>query len=208
MEKIKKTIHKLIAQEIPSNSRVLDLGCGDGVLLDFLISNKNVIGHGVDIDSKALINCIEKGIPVIQLDLNHLPLDFPDNSFDIVVLNQTIQEMRHPDKIILEMLRIGKQAILGFPNFGSCKIRFNLLFNGRMPTTKELPYNWYDTPNIHLLTIKDFYNFCKLKKINISKKIFLRRKPFKKKEKFKNYKKTNFLPNLFADLSVFVINKK
>ncbi len=208
MEKIKKTIHKLIAQEIPSNSRVLDLGCGDGVLLDFLISNKNVIGHGVDIDSKALINCIEKGIPVIQLDLNHLPLDFPDNSFDIVVLNQTIQEMRHPDKIILEMLRIGKQAILGFPNFGSCKIRFNLLFNGRMPTTKELPYNWYDTPNIHLLTIKDFYNFCKLKKINISKKIFLRRKPFKKKEKFKNYKKTNLLPNLFADLSVFIIDKK
>lgn len=206
MEKIKKTIHELIAHEIPPNSRVLDLGCGDGVLLNYLITNKNVIGHGVDINSKSLINCIEKGIPVIQLDLNDLPLDFPDNSFDIVILNQTIQEVIHPDKIILEMLRIGKQVILGFPNFGSLKIRFKLLFTGRMPITKELPYKWYNTPNIHLLTIKDFFDFCKIYKINISKKIFLKNKTTNSKRS-QNYKKINILTNLFADLTVLIINK-
>ncbi len=208
MERFKKTIHELIAQEIKANSRVLDLGCGNGILLDYLKINKNIIGHGVDIDSKALINCIEKGIPVIQLDLNNLPLDFPDNSFDAVILNQTIQEVLHPDKIIMEMLRIGKEAILGFPNFGNLKIRSSLFFKGCMPVTKELPYNWYDTPNIHLLTVKDFYNFCKLNKINILKKIFLKRKLFKQKGRLQNYNKINIFPNLRADLAVFVINKK
>ncbi len=208
MKKFKKTIHQIIAQEIPSQCRVLDLGCGDGVLLNYLISNKNVKGRGVDINPKAITNCIEKGIPVIQLDLNNLPLDFPDNSFDMVILNQTIQQVLHPDKIITEMLRIGKEAILGFPNFGCLKIRFKFLLSGRMPITKELPYNWYNTPNIHLSTLKDFIDFCKSNNIKITNQIFLKRKFLNNKQELQNYKNIHLFPNIRADLAVFKIHRE
>ena len=207
MERLKRTIHQIISEEIKEKSRVLDLGCGDGVLLNYLITNKNVKGHGVDISSKAIINCMEKGIPVIQVDLNDLPLDFPKNAFDYVILNQTIQEVIHPDKILLEMLRVGKDAILGFPNFGSFNVRLKFLFSGRMPITNELPYRWYNTPNIHLSTLKDFMDFCSDNSIKISKQIFLKRKKSNKAGKSSNYKTIKFLPNLRADLAVFVINK-
>lgn len=207
MERLKRTIHQIIAEEIKEKSRVLDLGCGDGILLNFLMTNKSVKGHGVDISSKAIINCMEKGIPVIQVDLNDLPLDFPKNSFDFVILNQTIQEVIHPDKIIFEMLRVGKDAILGFPNFGNFSIRLNFLLRGRMPITKELPYKWYNTPNIHLSTLKDFIDFCSDNSIKISKHIFLKRKKSKSTGKSYSYKTIKFLPNLRADLAVFVINK-
>lgn len=208
MKRLKKTIHQVIAEEIPTGYRVLDLGCGNGELLSYLISQKNVKGHGVDIDYKALINCIEKGLSVIQLDLNELPLDFSDNSFDMVILNQTIQEVFHPDRIILEMLRIGKEAILGFPNFGTLNVRLKLLFNGKMPVTDELPYYWFNTPNIHLLTLKDFKNFCKVNKIRLKKEIYLKSKIIKSKNKPNNYKRIKFLPNLRAELVVVKIYKK
>lgn len=207
MKKLKKTIHKIIAQEIPNNCRVLDLGCGDGDLLNYLISNKNVKGHGVDINSKAIINCIQKGISVVQLDLNDLPLDFPDNSFDVVILNQTLQQVMHPDKIIMEMLRIGKQAILGFPNFGSLSVRFKFLLKGKMPITKELPHKWYNTPNIHLSSLKDFIDFCKERKIKLKKHVSLKRKLFFHKNDNNNYKRINFLKNLRSDLGIFIIHK-
>lgn len=205
MIRLKKRIHQIIAEEIKENSTVLDLGCGNGDLLNFLIKNKNVKGHGVDIDSNAIINCIEKGIPVIQLDLNNLPLDFSDKAFDFVILNQTIQEVMRPDIIIDEMLRIGKTAILGFPNFGTVSIRINFLLKGKMPVTKELPYSWYDTPNIHLLTIKDFKNYCKAKKIKIEKEIYLTKQ--KIDSNGMGYKRIKLLPNLRAHLAVFKISK-
>jgi methionine biosynthesis protein MetW len=208
MKKLKKAIHQIIAEQVPENSRALDLGCGDGVLLNYLISYKNVKGHGVDIDYKAITKCIEKGISVIQFDLNELPLDFKDKSFDIVILNQTIQEVMHPDKIIFEMLRIGKEAILGFPNFGSIKVRLMLLFKGKMPVTTDLPYYWYNTPNIHLLTLKDFKDFCKENNISIKSKVYIKSKLLKFGKNKKIYKRIKLFPNLRADLAVVKICKK
>jgi len=205
MKVLSKTIHQAIAKEIPEGCKVLDLGCGDGELLSYLIENKNVKGHGLDISSSQIIKCIEKGISVIQVDMNDLPLDFPDNSFDFVILNQTIQQVMRPDKIVKEMLRIGKEAILGFPNFGTLNVRLKFLFSGKMPVTKELPYSWYDTPNIHLSTLKDFMSFCKMNNIKISKKIFLKKKIINDNKAYNNYKNVRFLPNTRAEMAVFRI---
>jgi methionine biosynthesis protein MetW len=202
MIQLKKSIHQVISEEIPQNSRVLDLGCGDGELLNYLIKTKNIHAHGLEINSSAIIKCVEKGISVIHRNLNNLPLDFPDKSYDMTILNQTITEVQKPKKIIMEMLRIGKEGILGFSNFGSLNTRASFLFRGRMPVTTELPYKWYNTPNIHLLTIKDFTDFCNYNKIEIMKKVFLKRKIFSDK-----YKKILFFRNMRADLAVFRIRK-
>ncbi|HOJ65332.1 MAG TPA: methionine biosynthesis protein MetW [Spirochaetota bacterium] len=199
---LRQTIHKVISEEIKDGERVLDLGCGDGALLQYLIKNKNVKGHGIDISDDMIIKCIEKGLSVIQLDLDNLPLDFPTKFFDIVVLNQTIQQIYDSKGMIMEMLRIGKKGILGFPNFGTLPIRLKFLFYGTMPVSKELPYKWYDTPNIHLLTIKDFKIFCKENGIKIKKEIYLKRKFLSDK-----YKKIKLFPNLRAELAVFIISK-
>ena len=203
MKRIRDTITQFISREIPNNSRILDLGCGDGELLHFLIKNKNIKGHGIDIDSNAIINCIEKGISVIQLDLDNLPLDFPNNSFDVVILNQTIQQIYNTKEMIEEMLRLGKEGILGFPNFGFLRIRFSFLFKGRMPMTEDLPHKWYNTPNIHLLTINDFRDFCRDNNITINKEIYL-----KKKFRSSKFRELKFLPNLRAELAFFKISKK
>jgi len=199
---LRQTIHKVISEEIKNGERVLDLGCGSGELLSHLIKNKNVRGHGIDISDEMIIKCIEKGLSVIQLDIDNLPLDFPTKSFDTVILNQTIQQIFNSKEIIMEMLRIGKKGILGFPNFGTFSIRTKFLFSGRMPVSKELPYRWYDTPNIHLLTIKDFKIFCKENNIYIKKEIYLKRKICSDK-----YKKIKFFPNIRAELAVFIITK-
>ncbi len=202
MKKFKEKIYQFISKEIPDNSRVLDLGCGNGELLDHLITNKSVIGHGIDIKTDALVKCIEKGIPVIQLNLDNLPLDFPDKSFDFVVLNQTIQEIYKSKEMIEEILRIGKAGILGFPNFGYFKVRLSFLFKGRMPMSKQLPYKWFDTPNIHLLTIKDFKDFCKKENIKIIKQIYIKKSFFRNK-----YKEIKYFHNLRAELAIFKISK-
>ncbi|OHD10054.1 MAG: methionine biosynthesis protein MetW [Spirochaetes bacterium GWD1_27_9] len=202
MGKLKETIHEVISNEIPQNSKVLDLGCGSGELLEYLIKDKNIIGHGLDINDYAIINCIEKGIPVIQWDLDNLPLDFPDKSYDITILNQTITQVINSKKMILEMLRVGKEGILGFSNFGSLEIMLKFVFTGRMPITREIPFKWYDTPNIRLLTIKDFYDFCKANNIEIKKKVFL-----KKKLNSTKYKQIRLFTNLRSDLAVFWIKK-
>lgn len=199
---LRQTIHKVISEEIKNGDRVLDLGCGEGDLLYHLVKNKNIKGHGIDISSEMIIKCIEKGLSVIQLDLDNLPLDFPDKSFDIVVLNQTIQQIYDSKGMIMEMLRIGKKGILGFPNFGTLSIRINFLLSGKMPVSKELPYKWYDTPNIHLLTIKDFKIFCKENNIKVEKEIYLKRKFFSDK-----YKKIKIFSNMRAELAVFIISK-
>ncbi len=188
----------IIASWIESGKTVLDLGCGDGSLLDYLIKNKQIKGTGVEIDVERMLLCTKKGIPVIQYDLNGLFPFIEDNSFDYVILSQTLQELNRPDKVIDEITRISKYAILSFPNFGNYKIRFNLLFKGRMPKSKVLPYSWYDTPNIHLLTYLDFKDYCKKKDYKIVKTFFI---------KNNKLKKWLFLPNWSSDACVVMITK-
>lgn len=152
--------YDLVIKEIPEKSRVLDLGCGDGTLLKLLQEKKAVNGFGVEISVEGVSLCMEKGIYCYQADIDEGLSDYRDNSFDYVILNQTIQNTKRPDYVIKEVLRIGKKAIVSFPNFGYYRTRAYLLFKGKMPVSKLLPYQWYDSPNIHLLTIKDMINMA------------------------------------------------
>ncbi len=191
---------QIIGNFIKPNSKVLDLGCGDGTLLEYLKLTKNVIPYGVEISEKGIEKCIEKGVPVFQGDIDEGLLDYKNNSFDYVILSQTLQVTKKPYKVLMEMLRVGKKCIVSFPNFGYLTIRLYLLFKGRMPKVKFLPYNWYDTPNIHHLTIQDFYIFCKENNIRILKKVFLN-------FSLKKNKIIKFLPNIFAQYGIFMITK-
>lgn len=197
----KNTMYHFIMGAVKENFKVLDLGCGDGSLLAALRHDKNIIGHGIDIQIKQLMNCVQKGIPVVQCDLNKLPLDFEDNSYDLVILNQTLQQLNHPEKLILEILRIGNEAILSFPNFGSRGIRWQFLLSGKMPITDELPNKWYNTPNIKLLTIKDFYDFCYDNSIEIIQEAY-----YKKRKK--GHAEIKMFPNWRADIAIFKIKNR
>lgn len=188
----------IIAECIENNSRVLDVGCGSGDLLYHLSSKKQVQAMGVDIDRDKIINCIAKGIPVILQDLNTGLANFKTDSFDYVILSQTLQVVHHPIRLILDILRIGKNAIVSFPNFGNWKVRFGLLLSGRMPKSKTFPYEWYDTPNIHNVTVKDFRDLCRNNNIKIIKEVNIRGK---------KYSERAFIPNLFSEGSVVLITK-
>lgn len=168
----------LIGEWIEPKSRVLDLGCGDGTLLEYLIKTKEVTATGVNINSEEIIACAAKGISVIQQDLNEPLSNFKDQSYDYVILSQTLQVVKHPDRIMKEILRVGKKALVSFPNFSHYSIRFSLLFGGKMPRSKSLPWTWYDTPNIHHLTLKDFREFCEKYDIKILKEYHLIKKHY------------------------------
>lgn len=168
-----KPDHKIIESLIKDGSTVLDLGCGDGSLLSALVNDKGVKGMGIDNHEAGLNECLKKGLSVLQLDLNKGLSSFADKSFDYVVLNMTLQAMYDTLLVVKEMVRVGKKAIVGFPNFGHWKLVLNLLLRERMPKTKTLPYEWYNTPNIRLMTIKDFKILCRENDINILKQIFL-----------------------------------
>lgn len=159
----------IIGNMIEEGSKVLDLGCGSGKLLDPLIRSKGIQGTGIDIDQEKLIQCIAKGIPVVQQDLNSGLSKFNDQSFDYVVLSQTLQVVHHPEELLSEMLRVGRYGIVSFPNFGHFRLLFDLLFRRKAPRSRSLPYEWYNTPNIHVLTIKDFHEFCRARGISILK---------------------------------------
>lgn len=155
-----------IATWIPKGASVLDLGCGDGSLLQYLKNERDARGYGVEISDAGIVACIKNGVNVIQNDLDSGLADFESNSFDYVILSQTLQATRHTEPLIQEMLRVGREGIVSFPNFGYWKNRLDILF-GNMPVSKELPYQWYDTPNVHLCTFHDFENLCATLKVKI-----------------------------------------
>ena len=151
---------KIISDFIEKNTRVLDVGCGDGTLMQFLKNDKEINIRGIEISKKNSQKCVSKGLTVIEGDAEKDLFQFPDGSFDFVILSQTLQAFLNPEKVIKELLRIGKKAIVTVPNFGFWKVRLHLLIKGTMPITKNLPDEWYNTPNLHMCTIKDFYKFC------------------------------------------------
>lgn len=161
-----------LEQWVPQDSRVLDLGCGDGRLLQYLQKRRGVLALGVEIDHANMTACVERGVPVIEQDIDEGLSNFSDNSFDVVLLTQTLQAVRRPDYVLEEMLRVGKECIITFPNFGHWSARLSLLAKGRMPVSKNLPYEWYDTPNIHFCTVKDFEVFCQEKNIQVINRFF------------------------------------
>jgi len=173
MERRLHMSYDVIVQVVDSGSRVLDLGCGDGELLNRLIREKQVHGRGVELEEEMILRCISKGISVFQGNLDEGLKDYATKSYDFVVLNQTLQVIRNPVLVLEEMLRVGKKAIVSFPNFGYYVTRLQLMFNGRMPLNHQLPYEWYLTPNIHLCTHRDFVMLCKNLEIGILSEIAL-----------------------------------
>ncbi len=153
--------HKIIDRWVAPKTRILDLGCGDGTLLKHLSDTKNVHGYGVDINAENIIRCVENDVNVIEQDIDAGLANFDDQSFDTVIMSQAIQTMQYPDKALKEMLRVGKECIVTFPNFGHWRARLHLFINGRMPVSDILPYEWYNTPNIHFCTFLDFEVLCK-----------------------------------------------
>ena len=193
---------QIITQLINKQSRVLDVGCGDGGLMQYLKENKNVDIRGLEISKANVRKCISKGLTTIEGDAEKDLIQFPNKSFDYVILSQTLQAFLNPQLVINELLRVGKQAIVTIPNFGYWKIRLHLLLKGTMPVTKTLPNEWYDTPNLHMCTIKDFVEFCKKNEFKLNKSLALN------ENKFSNIKVSNLnIKNLTSDLGIFVLEK-
>jgi len=191
---------KVIAQIIQNNKRVLDVGCGDGTLMDYLKKNKKNDVRGLESKKNLVQQCISKGLSVIEGDAEKELFQFPEKSFDYVILSQTLQAFLYPEEVLNQLLRIGKQTVVSIPNFGYWKVRLHLLFRGTMPVTKNLPNEWYNTPNLHMCTIKDFVNFCNKKNINIGKSMCLT------KEKISEITKKNMkYKNIFSELGIFLI---
>ena len=193
---------KIIANLINDQTRVLDIGCGDGTLMKFLEENKNVDARGLEISKNKVQNCIGKGLTVIEGNAEKDLQQFPNTSFDYAILSQTLQAFYNPEKVINDLLRVSKKAIVTIPNFGYWKIRLKLLIEGTMPVTKNLPDEWYNTPNLHMCTIKDFYNFTKKREIKITQSLAVHN------EKATIITETNRgIKNLTADLGIFLIEK-
>ena len=193
---------KIIADLIENNSRVIDVGCGDGVLMDFLKKNKNIDVRGLELSKEKVQKCISKGLTVIEGNAESDLQQFPNHSFDYAILSQTLQAFLNPEIVINELLRVGKRAIVTIPNFGYWKVRFHLLFRGTMPITETLPDQWYNTANLHMCTIKDFFNFSKEKNFKIKNSLAL------SKEEVSIIKTSNLnFKNFVADLGIFIIEK-
>jgi len=189
--------HRIIYSIIEHNSRVLDLGCGEGDLLYPLVRDKQVRAQGIELNAKAIQECVKKGLSVFHDDIENSLREYPDNSFDYVILNQSMQEVRKVDCVIQETLRIGSKVIVGFPNFAYIKSRIMLFFQGRSPITESLPYLWFDTPNVRFLSIADFKDFCAEKNIRIVEAHYLGEKEI-----------VHFWPNLLALNALFVLTNK
>jgi methionine biosynthesis protein MetW len=191
---------KVIADLLPKNVRVLDVGCGDGSLMNHLIKEKNIEARGLELKKENVTKCIYKGLPVIEGNAETELHQFPNQSFDFVILSQTLQAFYNPEKVLKDLLRIGKSVIISIPNFGYWKVRTSLLFFGKMPVTKTLPNSWYNTPNLHMCTIKDLFHFCLEKNIKIKRAVGVN------EDKTSEIKKSNLeIKNLFSKLGIFLI---
>ena len=196
-----KNEFKIIANLLPIQSRVLDVGCGDGTLIEFLIKQKNIDARGIELAENKVKKCISRGLSVIQGNAETELSQFPDKAFDFVVLSQTLQAFYQPENVLNQLLRIGKKVIISIPNFGYWQVRTSLLFFGKMPVTKSLPDSWYNTPNLHVCSIKDFYQFCDKKKIKIDKIIGINN------EKISSINRINLeMKNLLSEVGIFLIS--
>jgi methionine biosynthesis protein MetW len=187
--------YAIIGEIVEPGSKVLDLGCGDGDLLQWLAENKSVDARGVEISSAKVQRAIARGVSVYQGDIDEGLADYPDGAFDYIILSQTLQETHQPRSVLREMLRVGRRAIVAFPNFGHWRMRLALLFGGRAPITELFPHTWYDSPNIHILTIHDFEELVALEGIQVERRYFLSRG-----------RKMNMRPNLFAETAVYLVS--
>ncbi len=186
----------IIGQMIEPRSKVLDLGCGEGELLAWLVENKSVVARGVEIEPVRVRKAIARGLSAYQGDINEGLADYPDDAFDYVILSQTLQETRDPRRILSEMMRVGRGAIVSFPNFGHWRVRLSMLVSGQAPKTRLFPYDWYDSPNIHFLTVKDFENFAVMQGFRIEHRYFVA-----------GARSVSMLPNLLAEVAVYLVSK-
>lgn len=191
-----KIEHKIIANWVNIGASVLDLGCGDGTLLSLLTKEKLVKTKGIEISDTAIRRCIAAGLNVFQEDIDTGLSEFTDNSFDYVILNQTFQQVKRPAFVLHEALRVGKKTIVSFPNFVYYPARFQIFFRGKVPVTSSLPYKWYDTPNLHFLSIANFKEYCQKMNIQIEQSAF-----------FTTRRQIRFLPNLFAEIGFFLLSQ-
>lgn len=188
--------HKIITNWINSEASILDLGCGDGELLSLLINNKQVHAQGVELNDQAIHTCVAAGLNVYQQDIDTGLTEYADKTIDFVILNQTLQQVKKPDFVIKEALRVGKKVIVGFPNFCYITDRIQIFFRGRVPITSSLPYQWYDTPNLHFLSIADFKDYCKKHNITIEDQKVIT-----------NNHTVKLLPNLLGQVGLFLLSK-
>jgi methionine biosynthesis protein MetW len=196
-ELLGRSDYAIIGEIVEPQTKVLDLGCGEGELLEWLAQNKGVDARGVEISGAKVQRAIARGVSVFQSDIDAGLADYPDHAFDYVILSQTLQETRHPRQVLREMLRVGRRGIVAFPNFGHWRVRVSMLTSGGAPRTRLFPYEWYESPNIHFLTVFDFENLVALEGLKIERRYFLA-----------GNRKVHSLPNLMAEVAVYLISRK
>lgn len=195
-EVLGRSDYAIISELIDPGSRVLDLGCGEAELLEWLVENKNVEGRGIELNGSKVQKAIARGLSVYQGDLEKSLADYPDQTFDYVILSQTLQQTPHPLYVLRQMLRVGNKAIIGFPNFGHWRVRWSHLWSGRAPRTELFPYEWYDSPNIHFLTVDDFQSLVNKEKWTVDRRIMLA-----------GHRRIETLGNLCAEVAIYLLRR-